>query len=108
MKLRLLLVCMATIVFSFCTDEEKPALPKDTMVNILVDVHVAEAALIGLAEQHKDSLAEVYYQQIYEIHGVSEESFSREMDYIKRHPEYMDDLYTLVLEELAKREAALQ
>lgn len=108
MNLHQWLIYAALIVFSSCTEEEKPGIQPETMVDILVDVHVAEAALLGLSEEQKDSLTAVYYQQIYEIHGVSEESFGREMDFIKRHPKYMDELYTLVLEELAKREAALQ
>lgn len=77
------------------------------MVNILVDVHLAEAALLGFSEIQKDSLSQIYYNQIYEIHAISEESFKTEMDYLKHHPEYLEKIYKLVLEEIDKREAEL-
>lgn len=95
------------IILTGCKKTEKPNIAEDKMVNILVDVHLAEAALLGFSEAQKDSLSLIYYNQIYEIHAISEESFKTEMDFLKQHPEYLEKTYKLVLEEIDKREAEL-
>ena len=91
-----------------CQSEQKPNIPEEKMVNIFVDIHLIEASLLGYSDEQKDSLSNVYYSQIYEIHGVSEDEFLKEMDYLKRHPDYLGGLYEKVLEEIDKRETELK
>lgn len=109
MKEGLIAICCIFIVFLGCKEpESQPSIAQDRMVEILVDVHLVEASLLGFSEEQKDSLSQFYYHQIYEIHSISEDSFLTEMDYLKRHPDYLEKTYAKVLEVIDKREAELK
>ena len=98
--------CM--IFFSSCQKQESPSVDQEKLINILVDIHLVEASLLGFSDEQKDSLSALYYQQIYEIHSIAEDSFLNEMKYLKSHPDYMIDVYEKVLEEITKRENELK
>ncbi len=103
------LFCSCFLLFTYgCEKEEKPLLPPEKLVEMLVDAHLIEAALLGFSDLQKDSLTAIYYQQIYEIHEVSKDSFEAEMNYLKSHPDYFGEIYEKVLEEISKREAELK
>ena len=88
---------------------EAPSLsvPDSKMVQILVDVHIAEAAMQNLSIPTKDSLTELYYSQIFEIHNITPEQFQKDMDFIKHDPLTLERLYDRVMEVLGEEEAAL-
>ncbi len=78
------------------------------MAQIVADVHVAEAALQNYNTTLRDSLMQVYYEQIFYIHKISQEDFIKTMDQIKQDPANIEALYKEVLEEIDAREAALR
>ncbi|MCB0661509.1 MAG: DUF4296 domain-containing protein [Saprospiraceae bacterium] len=93
-----------------CQKEEKVSLPypDKKVVDILVDIHVAEAALQPLFGDIKDSTAQVYYQQIYEIHQINEDQLRELLQILKDHPKEMDRIYELVLEEISRQKANIK
>ena len=102
-------VFSACLIFiSSCQKQESPSVDQEKLINILVDIHLIEASLLGFSDEQKDSLSAFYYQQIYEIHSITEDSFLTEMKYLKSHPDYMIEIYEKVLEEIAKRENELK
>ena len=107
-KIPILLSCCAILLLLACEKPENHIIEQEKMVNILVDVHLIEASLLGYSEEQKDTLTELYYNQIYEIHAVTENDFLEEMDYLKKNPEKLKELYEKVLEEIDKREAELK
>lgn len=93
----LVIVSMAGLVaISSC--KPSPALPVDEalLVKVLADVHIAEVAVQNFAGTHKDSIKRVYYQQIYEIHGVSESDFRASLQVLSDHQDMMEKLYKKV------------
>ncbi len=110
MKLyRIGVFCLLAIwSLSTCNRENPLSVPPQKMIEVLVDVHVAEAALQNLSSDTKDSLMVVYYDQIYDIHGITATQFEQDMTYIKRHPKTMEKIYEKVLEQLNKLEAETQ
>ena len=108
MKKNIIIILTCYLVVAGCIKNEGPTIPQEKMVDILVDIHLIEASLLGYSEEQKDSLTHLYYGQIYEIHSVSEDSFLTEMNYLKHHPDYMSKTYEKVLEEIDRREAELK
>ena len=98
--------------FSFfvigCKEPDQPSISQEKMIDILIDVHLIEASLLGFSEEQKDSLSLAYYDQIYQIHSISEEEFIEGMEYLKGHPDYMTKTYEKVLEEIDKKEAEMK
>lgn len=50
----------------------------------MADLHVAEAATTGLGGYEKDSLTQVYFKQVFEIHGIKKEEYERNIRLIAR------------------------
>ncbi len=102
---QLIIILSCFLVVFGCTKKESPTIPQEKMIDILVDIHLVEASLLGYSDEQKDSLTQLYYGQIYQIHSISEDSFLTEMNYLKTHPDYLAKTYEKVLEEIDKREA---
>lgn len=99
------------IFFTLCScgeQDELPTIPIETMSKIMGDVHMAEGALLNVPYARKDSMRIVYYEQIYEIHGVSEESFRQDIEYYQTHPKVMEGLYEIVIKNLGKMDQDLK
>ncbi len=86
--------------------EKNARLPIDdeTLVKVLADVHLSEAALSSTFGLEKDSLVLVYYDQIYKMHGISKDDFERTLFELYKRPRKMAYLYQLVTERLAQLE----
>jgi len=83
----------------------QPDLAEDKMIAILLDIHVAEAAVQMERANKKDSLLHLYYQDIYRIHNITKEDFERNLEAWFDNPEVADQLYEKVIEGLNKSEA---
>jgi hypothetical protein len=96
----------ALFLTTSCGDEEYSLPVKDEkLVEVLADVHIAEAACYNIYGSAKDSLIELYYGQVFSIHEVSEDDFWKAMDILEQHPDKMEAIYEQVLERLNKLEA---
>lgn len=106
----LLLLFIVSVWGAGCGKEEVTglAVPEEKMIQVLADVHLAEASLQSLYGNEKDSTAQVYYQQIYFIHEIEEEQFEEAMQWLRRDPETAERIYARVMEELSKREAEVE
>lgn len=92
--------------------EKRPAdlLPEQKMVQILADVHIAEAR-IETNVLYPDTALMIFnkeQKQILEAHGVEEEDFRKTYRYYLTHVEQMDKLYEVILDTLSVREARLR
>lgn len=85
-----------------CNTEEPRPLTDDQLVEVLADVHLAEAAIAALPRREKDTLIDRYYQQIMEIHGVLRADFDSTMVLLKQKPDELSQVYEKVLEEIDK------
>lgn len=74
----------------------------DTMVNITLDIHLAEA---WAQEQKgdtipKDERLKQYYSEIFGIHQVSSQRYKNSYQYYTQQPVLMQELYAEVTEKL--------
>jgi hypothetical protein len=55
-------------------------LPDEKITKIMADLYVADAATNGLAGYEKDSLMKVYFKQVFEMHGIEQERYERNIE----------------------------
>ena len=86
-------------------ERSKIPIKESELVNLLVDVHVAEAAVQDLYGETKDSVGQVYYHQIYQIHNIDQSLFDTTLAVLRRNPEYAGRVYQKVMQEIDRRQA---
>jgi hypothetical protein len=86
-------------------ERSKITMTESELVNLLIDVHVAEAAVQDLYGETKDSVGRVYYEQIYQIHGIDQIVFDTTLAVLRRNPEYAGSVYQKVMQEIDRRQA---
>ncbi len=91
------------LIISCQKEVERPTINPDKLVQILTDIHIAEAAMNNLYGAPKDSLAKLYYQQIYTIHGVDSAELTQDLALLKKNPVYMDSLYEKVVDNIMEK-----
>lgn len=82
----------------------------DKMVNILIDVHQADAKVSNLRilEDSAYVLMRHYDLAIYREHGVSEDDYRTSYQWYLQHPEVYKDLYVVVVDSLAYYEETVK
>lgn len=91
-----------------CEEEQVAAAPvieEETLINVLADIHMAEAALQALRGSTKDSMSQMYYEQVYEIHQVDSASVASSLEIMREQPERMKAVYDQVMERVEKMNA---
>lgn len=90
--------------------EEPQTLPieESKLVNVLADIHLAEAAGQQLRGFTKDSVMQVYYAQVCSIHSVDQQELIYSMEQLRDEPERMQLLYEKVIEAIERADAKTQ
>ena len=97
----LILIFCGSICFLSCQDEEIiPQIPDEEMVKILTDLHISEAAILSLNQKIKDSISVIYYQQVFEIHGVVDSIFYKDLEVLRSDSKRLEEIYIKVLENI--------
>ncbi len=91
-------------------NKNKTDLPieRDKLIAILMDVHLAEAAMQETTLENKDSLGKLYYQKIFNLYGVTEAEFNKSMFLIRQNPKELDAIYKEVIETMDKKETEIR
>ncbi len=95
---------MVLFLYSCRSGVEKTEIPQELLIQVLVDVHFAEGALLNARLSDRDSLRKLYYAQIFEIHQIRESDFENDMTILKYNPKELEQLYERVLEEIKEKE----
>lgn len=86
------------------SDTPENILTKNKMVEIMVQVHLAEAALNLNLNDNKAGETKVY-QDIFRKKNVSKNQYEESLKYYTEHPEKMVEIYDEVLNELSRMQA---
>ncbi|MCX2451657.1 DUF4296 domain-containing protein [Pedobacter sp. PLR] len=87
----------------------KPGIPKDIiqpdkMPGVLSDIHVVDGYITTIpAVDSAKKVASSYYKGIYKKYGVDSAMFARSMAYYNANPKLLDDIYTLVIQDLSRQ-----
>jgi hypothetical protein len=92
--------------------DDKPAglVPQDQMIQILADIHIADAVVDQKSGQQATNLplTNALYTRIFQNYHITAAQYKASYKYYEVHPKLMDDIYTQVITELSKREAILK
>ncbi|MGM0565262.1 MAG: DUF4296 domain-containing protein [Bacteroidota bacterium] len=102
------LTLIAVLLFSSCSKEEEKrpekVLSESEMVDVMVDVHLAEAVLTRKRGENQkvDRLTDAYYKKIYEKHDISKKTFDTSFSYYQQNLSDLQRIYEQVITELNK------
>ena len=80
-----------------------PLSEKD-LVRLLVDIHVTEAAIQDLYGPIKDSIGQLYYEQVFHRYNFDHNLFDSTMAILRRDPKYASIVYQRVMQEIDKKQ----
>lgn len=102
-------IVIPLVFFMKCAETKvSMPLPKDKLIDVLIDIHFSEAVLESTGGATKDSAAKRYYEQIYTIHGVTKEEVDTCLSLMKIHPLLMQDIYAEAMERVEKLKLELK
>jgi hypothetical protein len=115
-KIHLLLpVTLMLLLANACssTKDEIPAdiLPREKLIEVLVDVQLAEAKIQTENLMLKDStktIAYGYYKYIFNKHKIDSVVFKKSIIYYSQHLNELDKIYDEVITGISKRQAESQ
>lgn len=89
-------------------DEDRPdnLLDEDRMVDILIDVHLAETRVSRMGLSSSDSANVVYKRlenQLFKKHGVDTTTYQKSYIYYSSHPREMEVIYKRIVAKLQKQ-----
>ncbi len=76
---------------------------EEKLKEILIDIHVAEAAMQPMVGLKKDSLRELYFEQIFHIHEIHRVDFEATMAILEKEPKRMKSIYKELTEEVKQK-----
>ncbi len=104
----LVIIILSMAIFSSCSKSAikipEDVISKDSMMFILMDIHIAEA---GVKTLNPDSVAinnKTYYEFIFKNHHVTDEKFRKSLTFYTDNPELLQEIYTKMTEEMSKKE----
>jgi hypothetical protein len=83
-------------------------IPRDSMVNLLADMQLAEARIQSISLERNDSTKQVsygYYKYIFTQHHTTPLQFKKSFDYYSHHLTTFSNMYDDVITRLSKMEA---
>lgn len=99
-----LFLLIAILTIGSCSKTQAPLpIEEAKLKDILVDVHMAEAAIQPIVGLKKDSLKELYFSQIFEIHQVHPVDFEATMEILQTNPARMKKIYKEMTEEVKSK-----
>ena len=89
--MKVCLIVLLVVIFANCNkhDEYQMNLSEDVLIELLIDMHLAEGGLARVKKSEVDSLREVYYKSILMKYDLSEEEHMALINHIKKDPVYM-------------------
>src|SRR4051794_38303754 len=111
-------ICLfLSVLFSACGENEEKKAPippnilkKETMISILVDMHILEAASSFrlLADSSRFVSPVPYQNEILKKYGTNKKNFMESLKYFADNYEEFEAIYDEVIDELSRRQAAVE
>lgn len=108
MRVLTFLALASTLILASCKpDRGTPCIDEEKMVNVLVDIHIAQAALVREPGGDERKNNAPYYENILAKHGVNEVLFDSAVAWYAKNPDLFEKLYAKVSAEISERKEAL-
>ena len=94
-------MCSAVLVVLLIACTQQKSKQFDTSyVNLIIDIHTAEAAIQQAPRFKRDSVAKLYYTQIAEMHKMTRTELKEKMDTLYQNPKQMERIYKKALQKI--------
>ena len=81
-------------------------IPVKQMIEVLTDVHLAEAAKdVAMPTDTSKHTIDVYYTFIFKKYNLTKEKFQKSLNFYKSNPELMEEMYAEVINRLSELQA---
>lgn len=95
-----------------CGGERIPdtVIAEEEMVNILIDLHLAEAQVqdLRLKPDSAKKVMKIQEKLLYKKYEISDSLFIRSYNYYIEHPEKLEEVYTALIDTLSLRQVLLK
>jgi len=107
---KILLILTTIALFAACSGNED-ILSQKKMAHILRDIHLSDGTLntqrYTLSQNvNIDSL--YLYKKVFEKNGVTHDEFVNSLLYYSKYPRMLDEIYTMVVNDLSAKQAILR
>jgi hypothetical protein len=103
-QVKYLIICFCFIIISCSQNEkvDKDILNKDSLINVIVDMHLGDAILMepSVATKQITINKPEYYSAILKKHSVTKENFQKSIDFYSQNPEEYETIYETVVEKI--------
>jgi hypothetical protein len=89
-----------------CNSPKPLPVPEPQLVEVLTDIHYAEALTEPESQVAKDTLLSKYYAEILQKHAIPRPDFDSCITYLSRDPEQMKKIYSQVMKNVTIRDTA--
>lgn len=104
MRAHILCWMVLLILFWRCSSgSEQDFLPDEVLVQVLVDMHIANAAVSRATTHLQDSLRYAYKEDIASKYGISSAEITANLENLREDFEHMDLVYQRVMDSLTKK-----
>lgn len=113
-----LYISILLVIFSGCKSEKENIppeipeniIPKEQMVDILVDVQLLEAAMKVDDERKRKSkeYTNYYYSYLFEKYDITRNDFLESLEFYQRHIDLFDEIYADVIKQLSKFQSEIE
>jgi hypothetical protein len=84
-------------------------LPEDSMVEVITDVHLVQAAQrMGMVIDTADTGSFTSFEYVWKKHHITEKDYKRNLDFYSHNASILDSIYEKVLNNLSRQKAELQ
>jgi Domain of unknown function (DUF4296) len=95
-------------LFACKNDKIQLPVPQEKMVDVLVDIHIAEAYIENVNTTLKDSMTRIYYPQIFKHHGITAKLYDSTFAVLSNQPDLMKSVYDDVMERVENRQKIMK
>ncbi len=98
-------ICYLILICYACNEEVtyQPILSDDNIIEMLIDMHTAEAALSRIPKEEIDSTRIVYLDMIFNKYKINETDHELLMIHLKKNPVQLSALYKTVFDSIEAR-----
>lgn len=105
---KIIILFLILLMIDSCSFKKKPdgILSEDMMVNLLVDIHMAEGYVQSLSIPYDSSrkLYPVFEKEVFEKHQVPDSVYVQSLQYYLRDAAKMEELYSRTIDSLILKE----
>jgi hypothetical protein len=85
-------------------------IPADSMIRILVDVHLIESSLkiVQTKKPDNERYTDSYYLTLFQKHHITRQQFIQSLEYYERDATQLEKIYEKVIIELSKLESQVR